>query len=1062
MQKRTNQILSMLLALVMVFTMLPATVLADGEAESVLEGWNITLGDDIGVNFYLNSTDYTVTTTLNGEEVAPIISQNVATVNVAAAQMTDIIGLTVKNAGETVHTDEYSVCEYAQYLLNGNYSAGTKHMVKTMLDYGAKAQTYFDYKTENLANAGYELNKEAVIPSETEEMTISGSIAGGSFYGATLVFRNKVAVRYYFNITGAIDGYTFTANGQSCDAQQAGDRYYVEVANINPQELDKAVALTVSDGTDTMEISYSPMNYIVRMSAKEDTSDALKSLLSAMYGYHAAAKAFVEIEETNPEITIASHAFTGSWVYNRNGDTAIGPEMSYDGNESTKWNPGANTGYTGEPGIIYTLDGWYDLETIQCNFGTADTYFDVYTSADNKSYTLLGQVNDETLSSVYFGSVASVDASAAEAVKYVKLIFTGRTVENDFINLYEIKITGEAVEQPAVKAVITDHDAIGAWVNDQVWEDGTDDLNAGPQLSYDGSTSTRWNPQASSGYAQEQGIIYTLDGWYDLAKVDLTFSAADMYFAVYGSSDGVEYTQLGAVTADNLSSAYNGSTASVAASAEKVRFVKVMINGRSNNMDFVNLYEVEIYGKQTTAPIVDANIIAHSIIGTWAGNNIGSAYKSYDGDATTKWNPNASGSYTGEPGIIYTLDGYYDLETVAMTYNTANDMYFKLYGSTDGIGYNLIKQVNADNSAEVYNGAVCTVDATAADAIRYLKIVFTGRNGNSTWVNFFEISVTGSKSILPESVNPVVNAVISANTVTGSWADDRIGDDGKENTTIGPAKSYDGDETTKWNPTANSGYTGEPGIIYTLDGWYDLELLKLNISNVNFYFQVYGSSDGEEYDLISEVTSATQSAVRIGNVYTMDLSAGDAVKYVKLVFTGSNAVWVNLYEVSLTGQKVEKPDEESVIVNATITANEVLGEWTYDRVGNTSIGPEMTYDGSASTKWNPAVKSYTGEEGIVYTLDKAYNLEQLVFTFASGEIMYMDIYGSADGVEYAPITSITSADTSMYTNGVATIDASAAEGVQYIKVIFTGKGGGGTWINFYEFTVKANVKKNMS
>jgi len=329
-------------------------------------------------------------------------------------------------------------------------------------------------------------------------------------------------------------------------------------------------------------------------------------------------------------------------------------------------------------------------------------------------------------------------------------------------------------------------------------------------------------------------------------------------------------------------------------------------------------------------------------------------------------------------------------------------------------------------------------------------------------VNFFEISVTGSKSILPESVNPVVNAVISANTVTGSWADDRIGDDGKENTTIGPAKSYDGDETTKWNPTANSGYTGEPGIIYTLDGWYDLELLKLNISNVNFYFQVYGSSDGEEYDLISEVTSATQSAVRIGNVYTMDLSAGDAVKYVKLVFTGSNAVWVNLYEVSLTGQKVEKPDEESVIVNATITANEVLGEWTYDRVGNTSIGPEMTYDGSASTKWNPAVKSYTGEEGIVYTLDKAYNLEQLVFTFASGEIMYMDIYGSADGVEYAPITSITSADTSMYTNGVATIDASAAEGVQYIKVIFTGKGGGGTWINFYEFTVKANVKKNMS
>lgn len=1055
MQKRTNRLVSMLLALMMLFAMLPATVLADDETEKVLEGWSITLGDDIGVNFYLNSADYTVATTVNGEAVAPTISEKVATVNVAAAQMTDVIGLTVKNGAETVHTGEYSVREYAEYLLEGNYSAGTKHMVQAMLDYGAKAQVYFDYETDNLANAGYELSQQTELPSDVAEMTISGKVSGVSYYGATLVFRNKIAVRYYFSAS-SVEGLTFTSGEKVLTAQKADSLYYVEIDNINPQEMDAGVALNVTGASGSLDITYSPLNYIVRMTEKDTTADALKELLAAMYTYHCAAKRFVEISETDPAITITDYEFTGNWATDRKDSSEYGPQLSYDGDPATKWNPGAQTGWIGDPGIVYILDGWYMLDTIQCVFSTADMYFDVYVSPDGKSYTQLAQINDETLSSVYYGATASIDAASAQVVKYVKLIFTGRAVDNTFVNLFEVKITGTEVAEPDVKAVIMDHKTIGAWANDQVWDDGSDDLNAGPQLSYDDDASTRWNPQASGGYAQEQGIIYTLDGWYNLSSVNLTFSAADMYFAVYGSSDGETYTELGAVTADNISSAYSGATAAISTNAQKVRYIKVMITGRTNGMDFVNLHELAIYGKQTTAPVVNANIIAHSITGTWVGNNIGSAYKSYDCDTSTKWNPNANGGYAGDPGIIFTLDGYYDLETVAMTFSAA-DMYFKLYGSTDGTGYNLIKQVTADNAAEVYSGAVCSVDATAADAIRYLKIVFTGRNGNSTWVNFFEISVTGSKSILSDKINPVVNAVISSGVVAGEWTNDRVADDGTEDATVGPAKSYDGDAATKWNPEANASYAGEPGIIYTLDGWYDLELLKLNISNANFYFEVYGSSDGEEYSKIAEVTSATQSALRVGNVYTMDLSAGDAVKYVKLVFTGSNTTYVNLFEVSFTGQKVAEPDNEDTVVNATITANEVLGEWAYSRVGDGSIGPEKTYDGSASTKWNPAVKSYTGAEGIIYTLDAAYDLSQLVFTFGSGEVMYMEIYGSADGVEYTPIATITSADTSMYDNGVATIDASAAQGVQYIKVIFTGKSSGSTWINFFEFVITGKV-----
>ena len=1058
MQKRANRILSMLLALIMVFTMLPATVLAEGETEKVLEGWSVTLGDNIGVNFYLNSADYTVSATVNGTEVTPTISENAATVNVAAAQMNDTIVLTVKSGDETVHTGEYSVRKYADVLMEGNYSAGTKHMVQAMLNYGAKAQTYFNHNIENLADAGYELSAEQ-LPTQVEEMSVSGAAAGISFYGATLLFCNQIALRYYFN-ADSVENIEFAVNSASVEAKQADNgRYYVEVSGINPQDYANSFVLTATKGEEVLTVSYSPMNYIVRMSAKDSTSDALKSLLTAMYGYYCAAARFEDVQEVDPAITIVSSQLSGTWINNRNDSNEYGPQCSYDGNPSTRWNPEAKAGYAEEPGIIYTLDGWYQLDTVQCTFQTADMYYEVYASADGKSFTKLADVNDETLSSVYHGATASVDASEAKDAKYVKLVFTGRAVDNNFVNLYEVKITGVPVAEPDVQAVITDHEVIGAWVNDQVWEDGSNDPNVGPQKSYDGDASSKWNPQASGGYAQEQGIIYTLDGWYDLTKIDLTFSGADMYFTVYGSSDGIEYTQLGAVNADNIGTAYSDATASVAASAQKIRFIKVMITGRTNGMDFVNLHEIAVYGKQTSAPIVNANIIAHSVSGTWGGQNINNVKYTYDGDSSTtyKWNPQANSGYSGEPGVIYTLDGYYDLEKVSITFSAA-DMYFNLYGSTDGIGYNLIAQVTSANASEYYAGAVCSVDATAGDAVRYLKVIFTGRSGNGTWVNFFEISVTGSKAILSDKVNPVVDVVIANGTVTGSWKNDRVADDGKEDATVGPAKSYDGDSATKWNPEANGSYAGEPGIIYTLDGWYDLELLKFNISNANFYFQVYGSSDGDTYELITEVASSNQSALRIGNVYTLDLSAADAVKYVKFIFTGSNTTYVNLYEVALTGQKVAEPNEDVTIVNAVITGNEIFGEWTYDRVGNTSIGPEKSYDGSLDTKWNPAVKSYTGNDGIIYTLDKAYDLEQLVFTFDTGNIMYMEIYGSSDGVEYTPIATITKDDVSMYADGVATVDATAADGVQYIKVIFTGRSTGGTFINFREFAVTANVK----
>ena len=334
MQKRANRILSALIALVMVLSMLPAAVFATGDTASVLEGWNIALGDNVGVNFRLNSADYTVTTTVNGEAVTPAISDNLVTVNVAAAQMNDPIVLTVKNGEETVHTGEYSVRQYAEYILEGDYANYVKNMVLQTLNYGAAAQTYFDYNADNLANAGYELEASEEISTEVPAISLEDNLAGISLYGISLVFRNKIAVRFYFKTTEDIANFTFS---QGTPEQKDG-MYYIEVGNINPQELANDITLSVNDGA--LSVTYSPLNYIVRKYNDASSSAELKALVQAMYGYHLEAKYYSNV---TPVTGLANH--NAAW--NIDPETGTGGiyilhdahDATYDGGWAAEYKP---------------------------------------------------------------------------------------------------------------------------------------------------------------------------------------------------------------------------------------------------------------------------------------------------------------------------------------------------------------------------------------------------------------------------------------------------------------------------------------------------------------------------------------------------------------------------------------------------------------------------------------------------------------------------------------------------------------------------------------------------
>ena len=139
------------------------------------------------------------------------------------------------------------------------------------------------------------------MPTEAEAMSVEGSVEGIKFYGSSMLFTGKLAIRYYFTAPNGVAGYTFTSNGNTYKADKKNDLYYVDVAGINPQDIDKPVVLTVSDESSSLSVGYGPMNYITRM-YNGNGSEALKNLLQALYGYYLAAEAFVESGETQEEI----------------------------------------------------------------------------------------------------------------------------------------------------------------------------------------------------------------------------------------------------------------------------------------------------------------------------------------------------------------------------------------------------------------------------------------------------------------------------------------------------------------------------------------------------------------------------------------------------------------------------------------------------------------------------------------------------------------------------------------------------------------------------------------
>ncbi len=290
---------------------------AAGEANE-LAGYTVTLGDSIGVNFYMVLTAETLAdegaymqfTLPNGNVETVSVKDSQANGNyykftcyVAVKETVDDITAQLHNeSGALTDAYTYSVKEYATYIVNaGSYTEKEVALAKALLNYGGYAQVMFDYKTDALANA--ELSEEDknlanVTIDETYAKSVTGTVAGATYKGTTTIWEADMAIRHYFDITGeSVTFKLYDAEGTEFIRDLAllenENGKYVAIDGIVAKDMATAYTLVISNGAEEQKISYSVYSYFYDILSSDEYEEGEKNAMKAAYLYAEAAIAYL-------------------------------------------------------------------------------------------------------------------------------------------------------------------------------------------------------------------------------------------------------------------------------------------------------------------------------------------------------------------------------------------------------------------------------------------------------------------------------------------------------------------------------------------------------------------------------------------------------------------------------------------------------------------------------------------------------------------------------------------------------------------------------------------------
>ncbi len=267
---------------------------------------NLTMNFQVDANLFAEgayTNPYVIFTV--GEKTQTVTSYTVvdgkyvfSCTNIAPSQLGDLVLAELRatlDGQEYTTSMEYGVANYCYNMLAKTEDAKLRRLLVDLLNYGAAAQTYSQYKKNDLCNA--KLTEEQKAWGTTGDLTLTDNLntkyavledAKATWKAASLRLENDVTIRFRFaadnveNLTVRfeIGGQTFVVSEFEADASNPG-QYYVSFNGTVARQMREIVLATVYEGDTAVSntLQYSVESYAHSKQNVVNLGDMVKAMI---------------------------------------------------------------------------------------------------------------------------------------------------------------------------------------------------------------------------------------------------------------------------------------------------------------------------------------------------------------------------------------------------------------------------------------------------------------------------------------------------------------------------------------------------------------------------------------------------------------------------------------------------------------------------------------------------------------------------------------------------------------------------------------------------------------
>lgn len=201
-----------------------------------------------------------------------------------------------KNDAAISEVFTYKAADYAQTVVQGTgFDTKLVEICKSILNYGAYAQDYFGYYTDDLPNSilsPEDKDVSAVTAAQLEpyQTVIEGDVPGIHFAGNMMNLESGAKIRLLFKLDDGytLDDFSFRVSHGLAELFANGNYYEYDYDLVASNDLGTYIPFTVSNGSDELVIRICALSYPYQVLSFTGTAmpEKLVNLMKAMYLYY--------------------------------------------------------------------------------------------------------------------------------------------------------------------------------------------------------------------------------------------------------------------------------------------------------------------------------------------------------------------------------------------------------------------------------------------------------------------------------------------------------------------------------------------------------------------------------------------------------------------------------------------------------------------------------------------------------------------------------------------------------------------------------------------------------